>query len=421
MTTATKTRTVVTSLAALRDAVKVVRTGVASRPPVAILGCLILQSGPDGLTMRGFDYHTDVTVQVVPEPGPEWSVAVSWAWLNSVVHALGKSGTRKATAALPVTLEPKDLTIESRYSKEVRSSLGLLISGDGWEFTIPIGGPVEDFPPADEVKYTDDHWLTSDRDVLLAAVERAAACAGDDDTLPMLTGVHFTVAGGHLSLAGTDRFRLGVAELDAKTSENDWTALIPARTLVNLLRSMPSGPVSITSHVSDSRTEKDRWSDRELRFVDQRVRIDAVGATAQLKCIDREFVTYRTLLPADSTTKIEINRRALLTAIDRAKIACDRGHHLTIEVGADGIQLKSGSDDSGKAVGPLIPAVGTREPLLIAFNPYYLAAGLAQFKSETVCLAMNTPARPIVISETPVDAHANDSSYRYLVMPARLP
>lgn len=50
-------------------------------------------------------------------------------------------------------------------------------------------------------------------------LKASLVCAGNDDTLPMLTNVRLTHVGRTLVLASTDRFRLGFVRIDARGDE----------------------------------------------------------------------------------------------------------------------------------------------------------------------------------------------------------
>ncbi len=65
------------------------------------------------------------------------------------------------------------------------------------------------------------------------------------------------------------------------------------------------------------------------------------------------------------------------------------------------------------------------ETTTIGFNPAFLLDGLAAVHSETARLEMTTPLKPAVLSAIGGDGGdggtARAASYRYLIMPVRLP
>ena len=66
--------------------------------------------------------------------------------------------------------------------------------------------------------------------------------AAADDSRPVLAGVLVRLAGGQLTLAAADGFRLAVNTvlLPDTTAHASW--IVPARTLVEVAHSLPSAP-----------------------------------------------------------------------------------------------------------------------------------------------------------------------------------
>ena len=84
-----------------------------------------------------------------------------------------------------------------------------------------------------------------------------------------------------------------------------------------------------------------------------------------------------------------------------------------LEFNALGVKLSSSSPDVGQAV-EAVEARYEGEELTVAFNPNYLADGLAAATGETVKVEVRDGLKPGIV-------RGDDDAFTYLVMPVRLP
>lgn len=380
----------------LADAVAWVAKSLPGRPPVPVLGGILLELDGSTLTVAGFDYEVSTRAQVSVD-------ALSGPTLDDPDG--GTQSTRvlvsgrllaEITRALPA--KPIDFAVDgSRVS----------IVGGSARFTLPTM-PVEDYPPLPDMPGASG---TVDAGAFSQAVAQTAVAAGRDDTLPMLTGIRVEIEGDTLTLAATDRFRLAVRELTWTPDAPDISTavLVPARTLADAAKTLGTGPGSTVT----------------IALGEGLLGLESGGRRTTVRLLDVEFVKYRSLLPTQHTTTVDVAVGELADSIKRVALVTDRGHHLRMQVGDGSLTLTAGGDDEGRAEEALaVEADG--EELLIAFNPSYLLDGLGVLHADTVRLAFTTPARPALLLPLNQDAEAAaddapDVSYRYLVMPARLP
>ena len=363
----------------LADAVAWVAKSLPSRPPVPVLGGILLEVDGSTLVVAGFDYEVSTRAEVSVDADSGGRVLVSGRLLAEI------------TRALPA----KPVEISTEGSR-------VLITGGSARFTLPTM-PVEDYPPLPSMPAASGKV---DASAFAAAVTQTAVAAGRDDTLPMLTGVRVEIEGDKLTLAATDRFRLAVRELTWTPDAPDMSTavLVPARTLADAAKSLGGSNEVIVG------------------LGDGLLGLQAGGRRTTVRLLDVEFVKYRSLLPSEHTTTVDVPVSELGEAIKRVALVTDRGHHLRMQVTDGVLTLTAGGDDEGRAEEALgVTADGAE--LLIAFNPAYLLDGLGVLHADTVRLAFTTPSRPALLLPliSKDDENTVDAAYRYLVMPARLP
>lgn len=388
----------------LADAVAWVAKSLPSRPPVPVLGGILLEVVGSTLTVSGFDYEvsTRATVSVDSLGGLDDPDDAD----EPVAERVLVSGRLLAEITRALPAKPVDVAVDgARVS----------IIGGSARFTLPTM-PVEDYPPLPDLPDTSG---TVDASAFAEAVAQTAIAAGRDDTLPMLTGVRVEIEGDRLTLAATDRFRLAVRELDWKPEQSDVSTavLVPARTLADAAKTL-GGASEVTVALGEGL-----------------LGLKAGSRRTTVRLLDVEFVKYRSLLPTSHTTTVDVPVAALGDSIKRVALVTDRGHHLRMQVSDGSLTLTAGGDDEGRAEETL-PVDADGAELLIAFNPAYLLDGLGVVKSPTVRLAFTTPSRPALMLPVPADTESSSAAgegvddaeqeplavdYRYLVMPARLP
>ncbi|MFW0789974.1 DNA polymerase III subunit beta [Gordonia sp. CPCC 205333] len=377
------------------DAVAWVARSLPSRPPVPVLGCVLITSTDNGLTVSGFDYEVSAQESVAAEIAEPGTVLVSGRLLAEI------------TKALPA--KPVDVVLDGSR---------VAITCGSARFSLPTM-PVEDYPQLPEVPTVTG---TVPSTVFAEAISQVAVAAGRDDTLPMLTGVRVEIDGAKVVLAATDRFRLAVRELEWQPTDSGATGavLVPAKTLSESAKTAGS----------------DAGNDVSLAFgsgsaIGGEGILGILGSSKRTttRLLDAEFPKFRQLLPASHTSVATIDSSPLLEAIKRVALVAERGAQVRMEFSEGSVLLTAGGDDAGRAEEEL-PVSFYGEPLTIAFNPGYLQEGLNAIGASSVDFGFTTPSRPAVLrpstGEEPVADEsgafvAPDSAFSYLLMPVRLP
>ncbi|WP_040839427.1 DNA polymerase III subunit beta [Nocardia brevicatena] len=372
------------------ESVAWVARSLPSRPPVPVLGGVLLVADDNGLTVSGFDYEVSAQMRVAAEVAGAGEVLVSGRLLADITKALSN--------------KPVDVSVEGSR---------VLISCGSAKFSLPTM-PVEDYPQLPEVPQSSGELTV---DLFAEAVGQVAVAAGRDDTLPMLTGIRVEIEGSQVVLAATDRFRLAVRHIQWKPTRPDieTAVLIPARTLSEAAKTLGSSDAPVQLSLGSG--------------TDGLMGIVNAGRRTTTRLLDAEFPKFRQLLPKEHTSIATLEVAALTEAIKRVALVAERGAQVRLEFSGEGLLLSAGGDDAGRAE-EWLTADFRGEPLTIAFNPSYLTDGLSALHAERVTFGFTTPSRPAVLlpagEEEPqaLDSGAYaalERDYVYLLMPVRLP
>ncbi len=372
----------------LADAVAWVARSLPSRPPVPVLGGILLDAGnsdagsSDALTISGFDYEVSATVGVAATIADGGRTLVSGRLLADI------------TRSLPA--QPVEIMVDgARVSITCGSA----------KFSLPTM-PVEDYP---QLPAMPPHAGELAGEVFGLAVSQVAVAAGKDDTLPMLTGVRVEIDGDKLTLVATDRFRLAMREFTWKPDESivgagELAVLVPARTLADAAKSL--GTAGTTVELS-------------LAPGDGLIGLSGSGRRTTSRLLDTEFPRYRQLLPSEQTATAIMDVAPLVEAIKRVSLVAERGTQVRMEFGEYGLRLSAGGDDEGSAEEELAVDY-TGEPVTIAFNPSFLSEGLGALHADRAELSFTTASRPALIKPVGEDGTVAPG-YLHLLMPVRLP
>ncbi|WP_017972646.1 DNA polymerase III subunit beta [Actinopolyspora halophila] len=364
----------------LADAVAWVARSLPSRPPVPVLGGMLLDAETEGrLTISGFDYEVSAQVGVDAEVESSGRTLVSGRLLADITKALPQ--------------RPVEITVDgSRVSISCGSS----------RFSLPTM-PVEDYPQLPQMPELAGSVAG---DAFSSAVAQVAVAAGKDETLPMLTGVRVEINEDQLTLVATDRFRLAMRELNWQPagSAEDTAVLVPARTLSESAKTLGGSGTTVELSLASS---------------DGLLGLSGTTRRSTTRLLDAEFPPYRKLLPDEHAASAVVEVGALGDAIKRVSLVAERGTQVRLEFSETSLRLTAGGDDEGSAEEEL-PIEFDGEPLTIAFNPAYLQDGLAALKTDRARMLFTTSSRPAVIK--PVDDEGETvPGYLYLLMPVRMP
>jgi len=364
----------------LADAVAWVARSLPSRPPVPVLGGVLLDAeSEESLTVSGFDYEVSAQVGVPATIADGGRALVSGRLLADITKALPN--------------HPVEIAVDGAR---------MMISCGSARFSLPTM-PVEDYPALPSMPQLIGELPG---EVFGEAVAQVAVAAGKDDTLPMLTGVRVEIGEGKLTLVATDRFRLAMREFpwEPDASLGEVAVLVPARTLGDAAKTLGSSGGKV---------------EMSLAANDGLLGLSGSGKRTTTRLLDADFPKYRQLLPTEHSAAAIIEVDTLVQAIKRVSLVAERGTQVRLEFVDGGLRLSAGGDDEGSAEEEL-PVEYTGDAVTIAFNPGYLLDGLGAVRTPRVHLSFTTPSRPALLK--PVDEDGNVApGYLYLLMPVRLP
>ena len=233
-------------------------------------------------------------------------------------------------------------------------------------------------------------------------VKKTVFSASVDMNRPVYTGVLITVTGNVINLVAIDGFRMAIKKELLESYSNDFKAIIPAKVLTEVIKSL-----------EDEEDKKIRIGVNKNQAL-----FEMDECTVVSRIIDGEFLNYNNVLPAEADTKVTINRKQFLEAIERVAIFSrdvsekDKKVPVKVSIQMDSIEVScvSVTGDAKEIVNSVVEG----KNLDIGFNPRYLIEALRVIEDEEIQMEFSTNVSPLIIK--PIAGN----TYIYMVLPVKI-
>ncbi|HSL27168.1 MAG TPA: DNA polymerase III subunit beta, partial [Acidimicrobiia bacterium] len=232
-----------------------------------------------------------------------------------------------------------------------------------------------------------------DGDELAAALAQVVVASSSDAARPILTGVLFEATEEGLRLVATDSYRLAVRDLPGMGITGH--GLVPARGLRELARTI--GAAKVTAGLAE----------REAVFTSDK-------GSLRIRLIEGAFPKYRSLLPESYPTHVIMDKESVLDALGRVALVAEDHIPVRLRIGNGGVEVNVTRQDVGGEAEHLAGDFSGPEEVLIAFNPKYLADGVAAVAGDKIRMRLIDGLKPSVIDGN------EDGGFLYLLMPVRI-
>lgn len=363
----------------LTEAVTWTARSLAQRPASPVLAGILITATQGVVTLEAFDYETSAHLEIAAEVQDEGTILVSGKLLAEICRNLPQSS---------VTLETDGSKVQVRCGR-ARFHLATM--------------PVDEYPTLPAQPET---LGVIDGAAFAQAVSQVIVAASKDDTLPILTGIKLEFSGDSLTLLATDRYRLSLREVGWRPNNPEvaTSALVKARTLNEVAKTL-GGSGEITLALSPTG--------------------DLMGFSSGARrtttlLVDGDYPKIRSLFPESTPIHAVVRTPELVEAVRRVSVVAERNTPVRLQFTQDQVALDAGTGEDAQAE-ESIETWLDGEDITVAFNPAYLAEGLAAFSSDFVRFSFTSAPKPAMLTAQAAETGEDDDAFRYLVMPVRLP
>ncbi len=346
---------------------------VSSKSAVPVMEGLLIDANRE-LSLTGYDLATGIKVTVpaeIKEPG------------RTVINAKILSDIIRLLPDEPVEFSADENMFATVICKNVRHDVVCLSA--------------KDFPSLPEIERK--FYLSLRQSDLKSMISQTIFAISGDESKPVHTGSLFDVEGNKLTVVSVDGFRLSyrVSEITNESEEESFSFVVPGSTLkeVEKLCDESDEPSSIC--------------------VGKKHIIFTIGGSMIIsRILDGEFLNYKNAVPKSGAFKVRVNRRDLITVIERVSILVSERIKNPIHLNFSEKMLNVSCRTPLGSSKDECALLNDGDTLEIGFNHKYLLDALRACPDDEVDLELNTHVAPIII--TPPEG--ND--YLHLILPVRL-
>ncbi|WP_100401284.1 DNA polymerase III subunit beta [Bacillus sp. FJAT-42315] len=365
------------------QSVQDVLKAISSRTTIPILTGIKIDAGTEGIKLTGSD--SDISIEsFIPKEEEEilladiqqtGSVVLNARFFNEIVKKL-----------------PSD-TIEI----EVLSSFQTVIRSGQAEFNLNGLDP-EEYPHLPQIEEEEVFKLPTD--LLKAMVRQTVFAVSTSETRPILTGVNWRVEEGMLSCIATDSHRLALRQAAVETaSDAEYNVVIPGKSLSELSKILDDSQEAV-----------------EIVITENQVLFRAKHLLFFSRLLEGNYPDTSRLIPTDSKTRLELNTKEFLQAIDRASLLAREGRNNVVKlsmIGDEMIEVSSNSPEIGKVTEQVKSQAVEGEELKISFSAKYMMDALKALEGTEINIQFAGAMRPFVIRPQ------HDDSTLQLILPVR--
>ncbi|MBQ7397721.1 MAG: DNA polymerase III subunit beta [Clostridia bacterium] len=352
-----------------------------------IEGILIEAVEPDTCTLTTFDLEKGVQITIHPEVLEGGSFIINAQKFNQTVKVMDGD-------EVILTVDDK-LTATFEAGKSTHKMNALRGS---------------DFPEIPHL--TGDKGFVINQSVLKKMIAKVSHAMGVNDQRPVLNGCYFKIVENNLLTVTCDGFRLAKCAISTEMTNAgaegvpmNYSFIIPVKTVGELQRML------LDSEEEDARI-----------FVSRKNILMRLGdLTFFSRLIDGEYIDYDRVIISSHRIGVEIDRNALLSALDRAaliteeRIAGSVRSHVKLQI--EGDLLKIFANSTAGSTYDELPIEHEGDDLVIAFNNRYLIDSLRSCTADRVKISMTSALTSINIEPAEKD---NDQSELFFLLPVRM-
>lgn len=360
---------IICSKSNLLHGVNIVSKAVPSRTTMAILECILIDASTNEIKLTANDMELGIETRIEGEITERGVIALDAKIFSEIVRKLPDN----------------EVTIETD------TSFKTTITCEKAKFNI-IGKSGDDFSYLPYIER--NHSIVLSQFTLKEVVRQTIFSIADSDNNKLMTGELFEINENQLKVVSLDGHRISIRNIELKEVYDNHKVVVPGKTLQEVSKIL-SGDIN---------------DDVNIFFTDNHIVFEFDDTTVVSRLIEGEYFKIEQMLSSDYETKIKINKRELLSCIDRATLLVKEGDKkpIIMNVTDGNMELKISS-----FIGSMNEDIDIQKDgkdILIGFNPKFFIDALRVIDEEEVTLYMVNPKAPCFIKD-------DEEKFIYLILP----
>ena len=353
----------------LVHAVSIVSKAVSNNTTLPILKCILIEASTGNIKLTANDMELGIETTIdgqIHQPG---KIAIEAKLFSEIVRKLPDN----------------DITIETddQYKATITCEKAC--------FQI-MGQEGEEFPSLPEIEKNQS--ITLSQFSLKEVIRQTIFSISDNENTKLMTGELFEVKDDQLSVVSLDGHRISIRKIVLKDSYDSIKVVVPGKTLNEVSKIISGG------------------TDDEVRlyFTENQVMFEFDDTIVVSRLIEGEYFRIDQMLNSDYDTKLTVNKKEMLSCIDRTTMLIKDSDKKPIIIGITDHSMEVKLNSAYGSMKEELAIDKRGKDILIGFNPKFLIDALRVIDDEMINIYMINPKAPCFIRN-------DEGTYIYLILP----
>ena len=357
-------------------AINSVVKGVASKTTMPILEGILIQTNDNEVKLTTYDLELGIEYVIECEVKEQGSTVVNAIMFSEIIRKLP----------------------DTEISISVNANNLLEIECEGSLYKLATMNP-EEFPELPKIEV--ENGIEVEQINLKNMIKKTIFAVSMEESRPIFTGCLFEIENNKLNLVAVDGFRLALRSLFLNKPTQNFSAVIPGKTL-NEVNKILSDSFDIV---------KIGVSKNQALFEMENCKIVT-------RILDGEFLNYKNVIPNNWDTRILVNKSNIQNSFERislisaSSVEKEKKYPVKVQVDIGKVTI-SCTNQTGDAKEELYVSTEGKN-LEAGFNPKYFLDALKSIDDEEVYIEFGTSISPCLVKST------QNNDYVYMILPIRL-
>ncbi len=357
------------SKSCLLQGVNIVSKAVPTRTTMTILECILIDASTNEIKLTANDMELGIETTIEGNILERGIIALDAKIFSEIVRKLP----------------------DSEVIIETDPSFKTTITCEKAKFNI-LGKSGDDFSYIPYIERKE--CINISQFTLKEVIRQTIFSIADNDNNKLMTGELFEINENKLKVVSLDGHRISIRNIDLKNSYNHKKVVVPGKTLQEVSKILPGN--------ADA--------DVSIYLSDNHIIFEFDKTTVVSRLIEGEYFRIDQMLSSAYETKIKINKKELLSCIDRATLLIKEGDKKPIIMNITDGNLELKINSFIGSMNEDIDIAKEGKDILIGFNPKFFIDALRVIDEEEVILYMVNPKAPCFIKD-------DEGKFIYLILP----
>ena len=351
--------------------------GLSSKTTMPILEGILIQTNDSDLKLTTYDLEIGIEYILECDVKEQGATVVNAVMFSEIIRRLPNTD-------ISITLNDKNL---------------LVIECEGSLYKLATMNP-DEFPELPQINI--ENAIEIEQNTLKNMIRKTIFAVSIEENRPIFTGCLFEVRDNSLNVVAVDGFRLAWKKAYLPAKYNDFSAVIPGRTLNEVNKILT-----------------DSFDTIKIGIAKNQALFEMSNCKIVTRLLDGEFLNYRNAIPNSWETRIRVDREVLQNCFERislisaSSIEKEKKYPVKLEIDIGKLVI-SCTNQTGDAKEEIYLSTEGKN-LEIGFNPKYFLDALKSIEDQEVFLDFGTSISPAIIKSV-----EENGDYIYMILPIRL-